>query len=187
MTDRFAPVTRFMRIGFPVLAVGLVAAGAHGAESGRLSPRSVVPGSVKECKNVSVCRIDVPVVRTPLKPDPCEIQGMVETVNVWAPMVVVWDIQQATSDPNDYRFSAGRGIRFVQQNSGDPLPTDKDFDDPDYDDSPSFPFINKRGYRWSSVHDRVGIEFHYQINLLVRQGIKWVKCSAADPKIVNTN
>lgn len=187
---RSTPLARLAGGVAALLAGGLFHSYATGAEAGRIGPRSVIPGSKQECLAPGPCKVEVQVRRTPVTPAnpyPCAIEGLVETVIVRAPMWVHWDIKPVPGDNSKYRFSAGRGVRFVKQAATDPLPDDSDFDDPDYQDALIGEFINPRGYRWRSRHGSSGLnkEFHYEINLLVRESGKWQPCNPADPKIVN--
>lgn len=173
-----------------LLGVGLPHLHAGGAEAGRIGLRSVIPGSTLDCPAPGPCRVPVPVKRTPVTPAhpyPCAINGLVETVQVRAPMLVLWEIEKAPGDNSRYRFSAGRGVRFVKPAAADPLPGDTDFDEPDFQDALIGDFINPSGYRWWSGHGSSGLnkEFHYEVNLLMRDSGKWHKCNPADPKIVN--
>lgn len=188
--DRAARRARQAGAVVALLALGLPHWHAGGAEAGRIGLRSVIPGSTKECLAPGPCKVPVPVRRTavtPAHPYPCAIDGLVETVLVRAPMLVLWDIEPAAGDTSRYRFSAGRGVRFVQPSAADPLPADSDFTDPDFQDAPFGDFVNPRGYRWRSGFGSSGLNkaFHYEINLLVWDSGKWQQCNPADPKIVN--
>ena len=173
-----------------LLGLGLPHLHAGGIEAGRIGLRSVIPDSTQDCPAPAPCRVAVPVKRTPVTPAhpyPCAIDGLVETIQVRAPMLVLWNIEKAPGDNSVYRFSAGRGVRFVQPSAADPLPADTDFTDPDFQDALFGDFVNPRGYRWRSGFGSSGLNkaFHYEINLLVWESGRWQQCNPADPKIVN--